>query len=110
MNEKEKKEFIDKVRFFNDNNRNLELMVLTSLYNTKSEPEFDAERKMMLEQFSTVVKMINIDEVERAFKLFHCPSPITNASLYNYYLSVNNLLSTKTEKEVDEFIKSHFKE
>lgn len=104
-------EDVENKMIFLSDDRNMKLMTITSIYNTKSIEDFKIDNDLMLDQATMVIKLLNSPNKEiqkKSIELFYCPSPISGGSLNDVYNAIKNLLSTKTEKEVDEFIEYYY--
>lgn len=100
-------EDVRKKMIFLSDDKNIQLMTLTVMWNAKSKENFKIENSLMLDQATMIVKFLNSTDRQfqnKAVNLFYCPSPISGGSLNDVYNSIIRLLSTKTKKEIDEFI------
>ena len=98
-----------KIIFLSDD-RNMRLMTITAMWNTKNAEDFKIENDLMLDQATMVTQFLNSTDEKiqnKAVNLFYCPSPISGGSLNDVYNSITRLLSSKTKEEIDEFIEQH---
>ena len=99
-----------KIIFLSDD-RNMRLMTITAMWNTKNAEDFKIENDLMLDQATMVTKFLNSTDEKiqnKAVNLFYCPSPISGGSLNDVYNSITRLLSSKTKEEIDEFIEYYY--